>query len=86
MAQPVEHLPYIHEVVGLSPWDRIFSHICAHFGILGRCGITLSQFWLRGQLQYRTALWFTSIVGAAIYLITPLINIEVQKEALLYYI
>ena len=35
---------------------NVFSHVCAHFGICGRCGIILSQFWLRGQLQYRTAL------------------------------
>ena len=32
------------------------SHVCAHFGILGLCGIILSRFRLRGQLQYRTAL------------------------------
>ena len=56
MAQPEEHLRYKHEVVGLSPtWDRIFSHVCAHFGILGWCGIILPRFWLWGQLEYRIA-------------------------------
>ena len=28
----------------------------SYFGILGWCGISLSRFRLRGQLQYRTAL------------------------------
>ena len=57
-AQPLEHLPCNHEVVGFEPdhWTRFFSYICAHFGILRRCRIILSRFRLRGQLQYRTAL------------------------------
>ena len=57
VAQPLEHLPCNYEVVGSSPiLDRIFSNVCAHFGILRRCRIILSRFRLRGQLQYRSAL------------------------------
>ena len=57
MAQTVEHLPFNHEVLcSILACDKFFSHVCAHFGILGRCGIILSQFGLRRQLQYRTAL------------------------------
>ena len=53
----VEHLPLNHEVMGSNPtWDKIFSHVCAHFGIRGRCGIILPRLWLRGQLQNCTAL------------------------------
>ena len=33
-----------------------FSTCLCHFGIHGRCGIILPRFWLRGQLQNRTAL------------------------------
>ena len=56
-AQPVENLPHNLKVMGSSPpWVSILSHICARFGMCGRHGIILSRFWLRGQLQYRTAL------------------------------
>ena len=37
----------------------VFPHVCAHFGIRGRCGIILPR--LRGQLQNRTALIETNI-------------------------
>ena len=39
-----------------SHLGQVFSHVCAHFGIHGRCGNILSRLRLRGQLQYRTAL------------------------------
>ena len=44
--------------MGSSPtWDKIFLHVCAHFGIHGRRGIILPRLRLRGrQLQNRTAL------------------------------
>ena len=57
VAQPVERQPLNCDVMGSSPtWYRIFSHVCAHFGMCSGSGIILSRFWLRGQLQYRTAL------------------------------
>ena len=55
--QLVEHQPLNCEDVGSRPtWDKIFPHVCAHFGIHGRCGIVLPRLRLRGQLQNRTAL------------------------------
>ena len=57
MAQLVEHQPFNLEDMGSSPtWEKIFSHVCAHFGIHARCGIILSQLRLGGQLQNRKAL------------------------------
>ena len=45
--------------MGSSPtWDKIFSLVCAHFGIHGRHGIILPRLRIRGQLQNRTALIF----------------------------
>ena len=36
--------PLNHEVVGSSPtWDKIFPHVCARYGIHGRCGIVRSR-------------------------------------------
>ena len=63
MAQLAEHQPLNLEVMGSSPtWVKYFSHVCAHFGIHGRCGIILSRLRLRGQLQYRTALILIGII------------------------
>ena len=63
VAQLADHQPLNLEVVGSSPtWDKYFSYVCAHFGIHGRCGIILSRLWLRGQLQYRTALGFWHVM------------------------
>ena len=56
VAQAVEHLPCNHEFMGSVTSRQNFSHVCARFGILGRCGFILSRFWLRGPLQYCTAL------------------------------
>ena len=57
MAQLVEHLPLNHEVMDSNPtYDKILSHVCAHFGIRGRCEIILSRLSWRWQLQYRAAL------------------------------
>ena len=61
LTQLVEHQPLNLEVAGSSPtWDKIFPHVCAHFGIHGRCGIVLPRLRLRGQLQNRTALCIVS--------------------------
>ena len=61
MAQLEEHQPLNHEVVGSIPiWDKTFPHVCALFGIHGRCGIILSRLQLRGQLQNRRALAYTN--------------------------
>ena len=58
-SQLVEHQPLNVEVVGLSPTkDKIFPHVCSHFGIHGQCGIILPRLLLRGQLQNHTALLF----------------------------
>ena len=55
--QPVEHLFIKLEGVGLSPTrDRILSYGCVRVGMCSRCGVILSRFRLRGQLQYRTGL------------------------------
>ena len=57
MAQLVDDRPLYLKVLGSRPiWCDYFSHVCAHFGIHGWCGIILSQLRLRGQLQNRTAL------------------------------
>ena len=63
VAQLLEHQPLDQEVVGWSPtWDKIFPHVCAHFGIHRRCGIVLPWLRLRGQLQNPTALVQTASV------------------------
>ena len=41
--------------VRVPPWI-MFSNVCAPFHKCCRNGIILTWFWLRGQLQYRTAL------------------------------
>ena len=57
------------EVVGLRPtWVRIFSHVSAHFDKYGRCGIILSRFRLRGQLQYRSALNTTKSPNKSVWM------------------
>ena len=50
-AQPVENL---EDMILSRTLGRTFSHYFAHFGICGRSGYILFQFWLRGQLQYST--------------------------------
>ena len=49
--------------VSSPAWDKSFPHVCAYFGIHCRCGIILPLFWLRGQLQNRTALNKTTFTG-----------------------
>ena len=57
MAQLVECQSPNLQSEGSSPtWSKLFSHVCAYFGICGRHGITLPRLRLRGQLHYRTAL------------------------------
>ena len=48
--------------VRVPPRTGFFSHVCADFDILGRCGIILFWSRLRVQLQYGTALHFIQFV------------------------
>ena len=69
MAQPVEQLPLILEDVSSNPTrDRIFPHGCIHLGMCGRCRVILSQFLVRGQLQYRTAFDYDNISKGETYI------------------
>mgnify|MGYP001804250045 CR=1 FL=1 len=85
MALPGEQLPCVLEGVGLSPTcGRVFSYVCAHFGVFGRRRIILLRFRLRGQLQYRTAsCWgkYKNISTVDLYDK----NIFMIKSALLYF-
>ena len=50
-----QNSPQTYHIIPI-PSSAAVVHMVAHDGICGRCGIILSRFRLRGQLQYHTAL------------------------------